>query len=86
MTMTKEETRLAHIKRSMKWQKKQKTLGLCHVCNKLKVNKTHCAFHRDKQAEGNRNRNRIKHGIPLDAPLHVPGYARKLGPYAKPSK
>lgn len=70
MTMTKEEARLGHIKRSVKWQKKQRTLGLCVLCTKPAINSYYCAFHKEADRARKRASDRRKRGIPVNAPLY----------------
>lgn len=55
------------LSRQRVWQKKQAALGRCIICGTK--GGSLCAKHRARHREMARKRHRIKHGIPLDAPL-----------------
>jgi len=63
------------LSRSAEWQLANVFMGLCRQCGKDPIpGKKVCEQCREKQAERARNRYRLKHGIPLDAP---PWFVRK---------
>ncbi len=60
------------VSRQLKWQRKNKELGLCRQCGEKTIeNKVFCLQCREKHNIRYRNLYRSKVGIPLGAKLHT---------------
>lgn len=63
--------------RQRKWQMRKAAEGLCVICGKPAVTNWFCPFHTKQGRDINRNRYRLKAGIPLNAPLYPAGRKRQ---------
>jgi hypothetical protein len=55
--------------RALKTQRRRRDAGLCITCATPAVDGWHCQRCKEANAVRLRNRYRLRHGIPLDAPL-----------------
>lgn len=65
------------MSKTLIWQEKQKALGLCLSCLQPSADGTRCEYHAERNRIANRNRYRLKHGIPLNEPYEHWGRPRK---------
>lgn len=64
------------LSRQRRWQLKQEKANQCRQCGGPLLTQHHCADCAEKIQTRNRNRYRLAHGIPLDAPLSKNGRPR----------
>jgi hypothetical protein len=68
--------------RQRRWQLKQNAKGLCALCAAAAVDGYHCARHLADNRDRYRNSYRLKHGIPLDAPIMRGRPRKELPPFS----
>lgn len=64
------------LNKQQRSHRRRQALGLCRLCDDLKVDKNHCKKHAEQLRIAARNRYRLLAGIPLDAPLSNNGRPR----------
>ena len=70
------------VSRQRRWQIARNREGRCPICGKPKVTKLYCAYHSEQQRTISRNYYRLKHDIPISAPIANVGRKRIVLPTA----